>query len=152
MKVQILRFIAFFAVCGGLLIFHACTEESTTEDCSISISNFTVSPTTFAPGANITGTVTFTDKVGLDNLTARNVTELYLSTDATYSSSDTQLDSFTDPAALSGTTYTINFNQIDIPFGIAAGSYQIIARIGSQNCGGGLSSDAATRSKAVTIN
>ncbi len=148
-----LRFIALCFMLGIVVLFNACTEEgTTTDDCSITINNFTVSPTTFSAGATLTGTVTINDKVGLDALTARTVTQLYLSTDASYSNGDVQLDAFTDPATLSGSTYTVNFNQIDIPFGTSSGSYHIIARIPSQNCGGGVSSGETTRSKAVSIN
>lgn len=147
-----LRFIAFLLVCGVAMLLHSCTETETPDDCSISINSFNVSPTSFAAGATLTGSISFSDNVGLDNLTARNVAELYLSSDNSYSSGDVQLDAFTDPATLNGSTYSVNFNQIDIPFGTASGSYHIIARIAAQNCGGGVSSSAVTSSKAVTVN
>ncbi len=136
-----------------VLMFNACGDTTVTPDnCSISISSFNVSPKTFAAGATLTGSITFADNVGLDDLTARSVTELYLSADAAYSSSDTQLDAFTDPPTHSGSNTTVVFDQIDIPNGISAGSYYIVARIDSQPCGGGESSTATTKSVAVTVN
>jgi hypothetical protein len=147
-----LRQISIMAIASVLFLFSACTEETTTDDCSISINSFSLSTTNFAAGATLTGSIAFVDKVGLDALTARSVTELYLSSDNTYSSNDTQLDAFTNTPTLSGSTYTVAFNQIDIPFGISSGSYYIIARIPAQSCGGGISSTAVSNSKSVTVN
>lgn len=135
-----------------LFLFNACTDEPVTNTCSISISTFSLSSGTVAVGGSLTGSIVFTDNVGLDALTARSVTDLYLSTDDTYNSSDTALDLFTNPATLSGSTYTVAFNQIDIPFGIATGTYYIIARIEAQPCTGSTSSNAVSKSKQITVN
>ncbi len=136
----------------GVLAINSCGETGVTpDDCSITITSFNVTPKTFSSNATLTGSVTFTDNVGMNDLTARSVTELYLSTDATYSSGDTQLDAFTDAPTHSGTSTTVVFDQIDIP-NISAGSYYIVARIDSQPCGAGESSSPTTKSVAVTVN
>ena len=77
---------------------------------------------------------------------------LYLSTDATYSSDDTFLTAFRDDPTDSGSQYSVYFNQIEIPFGLEAGSYYIVAYAPAQTCSTGGSTNSAERSKQITIN
>lgn len=138
-----------------VITFNSCdTTTTSTTDCSISITNFTLSTSSANPGDDIKGTVVINDKIGLSSTEIQSLVGMYLSTDGTYSANDNPLTSFVDVANIStsGTSVTIPFDQIEIPFTTAAGSYNIIAHVPQQNCGGGVTSVAANKTRTITIN
>lgn len=149
-----LRSALLFALFMGILFINGCDETTTTTDeCSLTITAFSVTPTTLSDlTTNSSGTVTVQDKIGLEDIDLRANLAVYLSTDNTYNSADEDITPFTDDIAHNGTTTTVTLGNFEIPSGTPAGSYFLIARIGAYPCSGGESTTVTSKSFAVTIN
>jgi len=137
----------------GVISFNACTEQVISPSgCSVSITSFSISPSSADVGGSITGSITINENIGFDDFTLRSLANLYLSTDNNFDGNDINLGAFADAPVSNGNSSTVNYNQIEIPFDVAAGNYFIIANISAQPCPNGGSSSATTRSAAITLN
>jgi len=146
------RLLAMFAFCVSSLFFAACEDTGTNSPCNITLTSLNLSNSSFSSGADITGTVNISTTTTLSDITIKNMVNLYLSTDGTYSNDDTFLTAFRDDPTDSGSQYSVFFNQIEIPFGLEAGSYYIVAYAPAQACSTGGNTNDAQRGKQVTIN
>ncbi|MGB1204102.1 MAG: hypothetical protein ACPG5B_00580 [Chitinophagales bacterium] len=146
------RLLALFTLCIGTLFFSSCEDTGTNSPCNITLTSLNFSSSSFSSGADITGTVNISTTTTLSDITIKNMVNLYLSTDGTYSSDDTFLTAFRDDPSDSGSQYSVFFNQIEIPFGLEDGSYHIVAYSPAQACSTGGNTNAAQRSKQITIN
>ena len=146
------KFLAILALCVSTLFFSSCEDLGTSSPCNITLTSLNFSSTSLVSGTEITGTVTISTTTTLSDIIIKNMVNLYLSTDATYSSDDALLAAFREDPIDSGSQYSMYFDQIDIPDGLEAGSYYIVAYTPAQTCSTGGSTNAAERSKQVTIN
>ncbi|OWY22991.1 hypothetical protein C7N43_03020 [Sphingobacteriales bacterium UPWRP_1] len=155
-RLNSISLLAWAFVLAALFTFNACEDTTTNPDdnCSLTMNSFNVTPKTFAAGATLSGTVVVTETLNLDDFTIKGLTDFYLSADNTLSGSDTQLTAFVASNGLvaNGNQTTIDYDQIEIPFGVSSGSYFILAHIDARPCGGGENTQAVTKSVSVTIN
>lgn len=149
------QLLALLLLLAALFTFNACEDTTTPENsCTLNMTSFNVSPKTFSAGATLSGTVIINEGLNLDDFTIKGLTDFYLSTDNSLSNNDTQLTAFVASNGLvaNGNQTTIDYDQIEIPFGVSSGSYFILAHIDSRPCGSGSSTSAVTKSVSVTIN
>lgn len=146
------RLLAMFALCISTLFFSSCEDTGSSSPCNITLTSLNLSSTSFSSGADITGTVNISTTTTLSNITIKNMVNLYLSSDGTYSNDDTFLTAFRDDPTDSGSQYSVFFNQIEIPFGLEAGSYYIVAYSPAQACSTGGNTNDAQRAKQISIN
>lgn len=155
-RISSLFLLAWAFLLVSLFTFNACEDTTTPPEnsCSLTMNSFNVTPKTFSAGATLSGTVVVTEGLNLDDFTLKGLTDFYLSSDNSLSGSDTQLTAFVASNGLvaNGNQTTIDYDQIEIPFGVSPGSYFILAHIDSRPCGGGESTTAVTKSVSVTIN
>ncbi len=137
----------------SIFSFSACDDETPSPGatCTVAINNFSLGSSSFNSGASITGSVSLNETTSLDATGLRNMTTLYLSSDDTYDSGDTQLAAFTSAPVESGSQTIVSFDQIEIP-NVASGQYYVIAQVHSQPCGNGETISGTSRSQSVTIN
>lgn len=147
-------FVLFFAL--SMCLFIACEEDTTVDsNCAVDITNLSLSANEVAANGTLTATVTVKDEAELTSVFWQSSgVSLHLSTDNAYDSGDVSLDAFlaNNGVTISGTTVTLNYDQVDIPASTAAGSYFVIARFGGTICSDGSSIPADTRAVALTVN
>ena len=153
MKTTFLQLSVLVALVMGLVSFSACGDDAPTPgaSCSVAINSFNLGTTNFNSGASISGSISLDETTSLDATDLRGMTTLYISSDTSYDSGDTQLAAFTAAPIENGTQTTIIFDQIEIP-SINSGDYYIIAQVHSQPCGNGETITATATAQSVTVN
>lgn len=149
------RIFMFAYLLGAVsFMFTACEEDvtDTTGTCNIGITAFSLSSTSLSPGDEITGSVTFTENLNLDVTTLRSITGLYLSDNGSFDANDTQLTAFTSAPSVVGNSVSVDFDQIDIPFGLESGEYFVIAYIAPRPCPDGGTTSASSRTVSISVN
>ena len=151
------------AFCGiaSLFFYTSCGDDNTSTEpnCTVSITNFSIAPTTFSKSsiingtATLSGSITFQEDLGLDDNTLRSLAQqIYYSSNNTYSSNDILLTAFAPTVSHSGNKATLTIDQIELDSSIPTGAGFFIARFDPVPCSLGGSIPADEQAIAVSIN
>lgn len=142
----------------SLMFVTGCGDDNPTTEpsCTVTISNFTISPTTISRSAVINGTatlsgsVTYSEDLGLDDNTLRAFAQqIYYSSNNSYSSNDILLTAFAPTVSSTG---KVTIDQIELDNSVPTGAGYLISRFDAVPCslGGTIPSDE--KAVAITIN